>query len=700
MDYGSYAIPLGSVPDWDPNNTYDGNPYVNDPLHGYAGYGPSGGAAATATPTGAFIARNNGNPPDTTTRNYEGPASYTSSGGPSAPQQNPYDAGIDGLYDHVDKQSIGYDAQLQPYTTAAWNNYTGGIGQRQGILDQQSGALGQFAQADAGIYNQFGQTNAGLDSAGNNIVGWAAGQYGQANTLDAQNVGQLGGSLSQANYLDQQNIGQLGSSLGQANSLDSQNVAELGSSLGQSTALGQQSYNGLVGLSGQMQQLQAGGYGADVTSDPNDVARQQSAYDTLGGFANGDYAYTSQAANAYADPEALAAQKEVMGKLKGEMDPRLTDAERYLYMQARLQEEQSQRGNRDANMRELERSGMSGSTMQLSNLNASSQQTATSRAVADLGANAKAIDRAEAATRDYGNMANTVSGQSFQQAYARGQATDTASQFNTATRLQGTVAQGNLATQMRTADDSLSEFNKAQSLQQQRFQDSYAADQQAQAWGRGVDVSNAGFNQANLVSRNASIKSDAGFNQSRDLSNNAGILSNAGFQQSRDLSTNAGILSNAQFTQSGNLSRNATALTGEQLTNIGQQGQRASDLARTGAQMNSDWLTGTQNFGNMGLQAARDNTSALGTASDTAFRQTSTDLLTDQAKNALLQKKIDNAAEDTRSAAAEKAASTEADKARKAAEEDAAGQGILGTPILSKKDPLSPFNWFRGKLGA
>jgi hypothetical protein len=292
---------------------------------------------------------------------------------------------------------------------------------------------------------------------------------------------------------------------------------------------------------------------------------------------------------------------------------------------------------------------MSGSTMALSNLNASSQQTATTRALADLGANAQAIQRSEQATRDYGNEANTVSGQSFQQAYARGAASDTASQFNTQTRLQGSIAAGNEANQMRNANDALAEFNKAQSLQQQRFQDQYAADQQAQAWGRGVDVSNAGFNQANLTTKNAAIRSDAGFNQSRDLA------------------TNAGTLSNAQFTQSNDLSRNATNLTQSQLTNLGQQRGSAADLARTGAQMNSDWLTGTQNLGNMGLTAQRDNTTGLGLMTDTAFKQIGVGQQGDQQINALKQSGLNNQAENVRAMQARDSAASIAAADREAA---------------------------------
>lgn len=547
--------------------------------------------------------------------------------GPQGP--DPYAVGMEQIIADADRQAALRNQYTIPWMQAAGTNYYTGVGARNDILNQQNSALGAFSAADAGLYGDFANTNAQLAGRGNQAVSTLGDAFGRAGVMDTQNVGALGNTLGQANSMNAANVSELRGQLGQANAMDAANVGQLNA------------------LNGSMRQLTAGGYGADVVSNPEDLARQESAYGTFGNFANGAYDYQSQAAQAYADPEALAAQKEVMGKFRSEMDPRLTDAERYLYMQARLQEEQTNRGNRDANLRELERSGMSGSTMALSNLNASSQQTATTRALADLGANAKAIDRAQRSAENYGNMANVVSGQSFQQAFGRGQAADAASQFNTNTRLQGSIQQGNMATQMRNANDALLTFNKAQSLQQQRFQDQYAADQQNAAWGRGVDVSNAGFQQSNNIARNA------------------GIQSNAGFRQSEDMSTNAGRLSDAQFTQSGNLSRNATNLANADLMNIGQQGQRAGEQTRIGAGMNSDWLTGTQNVGNMSMQAQRDNTSALGMAGDMGFKQAALDASASSEHNAMRQKIIDSAAEDRRAKAAEQAASDEAAKARR-----------------------------------
>lgn len=621
------------------------------PLQGsgsYAGVGRGGAGVRGSQPAGSVNALQ---------PYYAGP---NTNGG----TQDPY--GVLGTT--IRNQGNSYASMVSPYSDAVVNDaYSTAPQARAGIIGGQQQALDQFGQFAGGLYGGLSSANAGYDAAGNQAVSDMGSVFGQNRTLNAGNVATLTGALGQANDLDASNIYGLGQSLGQANYLDTQNIGQLGSSLDRADAMDSSNIGQLNALNGSMRQLTAGGYGADVTSNPQDVMNQQNAYDTLGGFADGSHDYTSQAADAYADPDAIAAQKEVMAKLKEQSDPKLTDAERYLYMQSRLQEEQSNRGARDANMRELERSGMGGSTMQLSNLNAGSQQTATTRSLADLGANAKAIDRASAATVNYGNLASTVSGQSFQQAYGRGQAADAASQFNTATQLQGTVAQGNEANQMRTANDALNEFNKSQSLQQRRFQDSYAADQQQQAWGRGVDVSNAGFQQSRDIATNAATKSNAGFQQSKDISTNAGILSNAGFMQSQDLSKNAGLVSDAGFKQTDASSRDAGVLGNASLTNTGQQRQSASAQAGIGAQLGGQWLTGTQNVGQMGLTAVGQNSQALGQASDAAYRQLALRQGTDSQLNAITNSQIASGAEDRRANAAKLSAEDIAQKDRDAA---------------------------------
>lgn len=223
------------------------------------------------------------------------------------------------------------------------------------------------------------------------------------------------------------------------------------------------------GLVGQQQDVYGGLMGFangenDISSDPGLVAMQQGVYDDYGQFASGAMDLTSQAAGATADAEALAAQKEALGEFRERMDPKQTDAERFLYMQSRLAQEQSQRAARDANYRELERRGMGGSTMALSNLNASSAEASNTRALQDLGANAKAIDRAEKALVNYGNMSSTIADQSFQRDFATRSAADAMAVNNNKQRLAGIQGQGQMATEMRNADDDIKKFNSSQRL--------------------------------------------------------------------------------------------------------------------------------------------------------------------------------------------------------------------------------------------
>lgn len=403
-------------------------------------------------------------------------------------------------------------------------------------------------------------------------------------------AGQLTGYAGAANQADQGVLSGYAGAIGQGNAMDASNVGQL-----------QQ-------LNSSMQQLQAGGYGADVTSDPRYVGMQQNAYDALGGYASGAHDLTSEAATATADPEALAAQKEALAAYKERIDPKMTDAERALYLQNRLQQEQSNRANRDANMRELGRRGMSGSTMQLSNLNASSQENAINRQLGDLNANKAAIERAQQSLAGYGNLSSTIADQSFRRDFSTKSAADQMAVGNRDIAFQGTQAQGNMATNMRASDDALKTFNKAQSLQQQRFQDQYRADQQAQAWGRGTD------------------------------------------------------LSKAQFQQSGNLTDRAGAYANTATQSINNQYNRLGDASKTNIDVNNSALKGQQDFA---AQQGRDldsNRAALAQSGDFQMGRTKAQLAAQMDVNNTVNKAMDSAAEDRRATQAQIAAQRQQDQ--------------------------------------
>lgn len=388
-----------------------------------------------------------------------------------------------------------------------------------GQFDEQLANSAETAQAaaDHARITDPLRTGFAADSAARNQNAANLGSAFQSATAgNAGLLGDLRGAASAADQRDAALLSAYGNSINQANGIDSQAVGNLSS------------------LYNSMGQLQASGYVGDVTSDAGLVGAQRDVMNGFGAYANGAGDIQSQAALATADAEALAAQKDVLGKLKERSDPRLTDAERALFMEARLQREQSDRANRDANMTELARRGMSGSTMALSNLNASSAEAGQNRALADTKAAGQAVQRAEAALRDYGGMSNVIAGQSFDRSFRTGAAADSVAAGNRDARMQGLQGQGTMATNMRSADDAIRTFNQGQRQQQQQFSDNYRATQQQQAWGRGTDMAGAQMSQANNIATRAGGVADRGMAASQAQFGRQGAITSAGVGMNRD----------------------------------------------------------------------------------------------------------------------------------------------------------------------
>ncbi|HET8938192.1 MAG TPA: hypothetical protein VFN67_32335, partial [Polyangiales bacterium] len=118
---------------------------------------------------------------------------------------------------------------MAPWQQSLNNNFTNNSAARQGIVDRQS---------------------AGLDAATS------------ANNAYLQNM--QNSANATAGYTNDM-LGSYSSALNNANAMDASTVG------------------GLQALNGSMRQLTAGGYGADVVSDPSLVAAQQNVYDSLGG---------------------------------------------------------------------------------------------------------------------------------------------------------------------------------------------------------------------------------------------------------------------------------------------------------------------------------------------------------------------------------------------------------------------------------
>lgn len=177
---------------------------------------------------------------------------------------------------------------------------------------------------------------------------------------------------------------------------------------------------------------------------------------------------TSEAAKATADPRSRQAQFDALTKLKSWTDPSLTAEEKFMMAQSRMAEERDQRGARDAALRDMASRGVRSGSAEMANLLGSQQVTSQNRLLGDLGAQANAQKRALGATQAFGEEANTISGQTFDEGFKRGSAADAISQFNN---------------QLKT------DYNLAT--------DKFKADQQTQQWGKHTDVTGAQVKSAN-----------------------------------------------------------------------------------------------------------------------------------------------------------------------------------------------------------
>jgi hypothetical protein len=557
--------------------------------------------------------------------------------------------------DYFQNQGLGSLAtNVDPYQSALNTGLQQDAASRNQILGSYGQALGSATSSNAGLLAGMDQSRQNLDASGNQLLGNYWGQLGQANNLATGSLAQLQGLSGQMRTLTAGGYGAdvtsdpayVGMQMGAYNNFGNwasgaNNISSDAGLVGQQQGVANQfggwasgandisSDPGLVG----MQQGVFGAYGDwasganDVFSDQALVGQQQNVLDSYGDWSSGQYDLSSDAALATADADSLAAQKDALSQFKERSDPKLTDAERFLYLQNRLQQEQTMRGVRDANMRELQRQGMSGSTMALSNLNASSQEAANMRQLGDLGANAAAIKRADANLGNYANLSSTIADQSFGRDFATRSAADRMAVQNNMQRFSGlqgegqmatamrsaddnlrvnnqqarfqglqgqgvqantmrsqddairgqnqgmrmqglqgqgsmvnsmrssddamrtgnanrmlTAAgmQGDMATSMRTADDALRTFNKEQGMIQQRFQDSFAADQQQQAWNRGNDLTNAGLRTSEGLARNATTGWEAGNTTLNNQWDRYATQTQAGMTANRDYMTGVG----------------------------------------------------------------------------------------------------------------------------------------------------------------
>jgi hypothetical protein len=332
------------------------------------------------------------------------------------------------------------------------------------------------------------------------------------------------------------------------------------------------------------------------------------------------------------DPAAYAAMVAARDKLWGLTDPTVTAQERLMFEIARQQQEGDEGAARAAAETAARRRGSFGAGTEIARGALGAQQTSRNRMLQDMAALAQAQQRSMEALNNHGNlsanmsaqanqialqnasnqlgalqgytgihaqMANTLGqigaanasananrqlqaqslayqayaelrAQGFSEEYARGQAADVMATANADRRLGAMNSSAALSTDMRNASDAMSRFNQGQRQQQSQFSDSFAANRQDAAYGRQVDVWNAG----NTTGRNFMTDQGNLMNARVGNNNNNVALTQTG------IGTQTGL--NAQWLGQANHA-DATALGGIQ-TRAGILAQQQQNLGQVQAQ--------------------------------------------------------------------------------------------------------------------
>lgn len=544
-----------------------------------------------------------------------------------------------------------YQPSAPPVTPDAFY----GNGNLSSILSNYNNNAGLINQND--YYTQ--QLARGNMDSLNAIQGYITqqGQYDQ-NYIDQSRAltGQLG---SLANSTNASALANLGNYTGQINSLNNFNMGTYGQLAG--------TYNQLANPLQSTVSWNGDLVSQAAIADPTALAAQNNALGMLGGIANGSLDYTSQGAQAYADPrytqmveqgigdlygvsqgskdvkpgqtdpQAYAAALDAMGQLKALTTPQVTDAERFIYENERMQAEQTERANRSAVMSNLNQRGMGGSGQELTATALGNQQTSQNRLLADLGANANAVARSMAALQGYSGISQNLndeanalgtananrqlqalglytdeSGQlrsaSFQEAYDRGIAADNASANNQQTRLAGTVNYGNQANTMQqqafqrgAAADQTAQFNRQGQLDVSMFNNNFAQNERNAQWDRAQGLAQTGLQASNQI----------GFNDAQ-LFNGTNQINDANYNRSKSVIDANDIVNTRQWTANTNQTTRNTDLQNQVMGNnaLFAGGMQAGNNARM---QNNNQLTGgliqnnTQAMGNAQAQQALEN---------------------------------------------------------------------------------------------
>jgi hypothetical protein len=373
----------------------------------------------------------------------------------------------------------------------------------------QAGNVAEFNQAVTPALQKLGAADANATAAN------ATASANQVNQADATNQAlgninqQYAQNTAESNLASNRDAGTYASGIGQVN------AAELNANNQY-----QQATNPL------MTQLQAHGYGADVTSNATDLANQQAGIGAIQNDVN----------------NGAAQQQSVINQYQAQTNPAVTAVERANAEAARQKFESADLASRQATMRDLAMRGLRSGGAQIAQQQATHDQLANDRLQAELGLQATAQQRAQAA------MAGLSSATNAQRASNQAGAQNLAS----------------AATDARQQGDALAEFNKAQQLQTQTQQDQFAQ------------------SEANRVGGLAASRLNATTGNYQNVASNMGNVNTA--QQSSINSnsdrTTSGLAAQAQNNQT-QYSNNTTAnqaITGAAAANV----QNAQNAATTG----------------------------------------------------------------------------------------------------------------------
>lgn len=466
----------------------------------------------------------------------------------------------------------------------------------QSIIPQAGGANPQQQYND--LLNDYTQSD-------NN---WYAGQTQR----DSNYLDQMGGIVNGANAADS-------AALGKYNSIADQQMANIGN-------------------------IQAPEW-QNYASNPGDVARQQSSYDWASGVQGGSLDYTAdqasltradyqtatqtmadyQEAQLYlaqlhqyaSDPADIAAQQDVVDRLKEDLDsgskdqrevmekykalsdPTATAQERYLAEIARRSFESQDRSNREAVQQDLAMRGLRSGGAEIAGNQAAQERLGQDRTLAELGLQANAIGRSMQAMGGWQQSADSIRGMDQNamgmlgnQVNAIRGMNDAVGMFNTHEANENEMFNANASNQNSqfnaNAYNQNSMFNAGQANQISMFNaDAFNSNSQFNAGQANQTSQFNALQNNNAYANNQSTRLQGGIqagnmaNQIRGQNDAVGMFNTEGAQTSKQFAAQLGVQKANTISNIGN--QQFTNTTGVTATNAG----RSAGLAATNWQVPS-----------------------------------------------------------------------------------------------------------------